>query len=104
MSSTESKASSFIFSSYGGDDAWCTCVGACEKQSEAREGASHVPTVTAIQHGLAVHVINVGVPIGHNRVQILNDEVLEGAFSVVEGPGVLIEAKDKSAKGFVVIV
>jgi len=34
----------------------------------------------------------------------LNDEVSEGAFGAVEGPGVIVEAKDKSAEGFVVVV
>jgi hypothetical protein len=34
----------------------------------------------------------------------LDDEVSEGAFSAVEGPGVMIEAKNKSTKGFVVAV
>jgi len=41
---------------------------------------------------------DVGVPIVHNHVQVLDEEVSEGAFSVMEGPGVMIEAKDKSAK------
>ncbi len=38
---------------------------------------------------------------GKGTTAILDDEVSEGAFSAVEGPGVMIEAKDKSGKGFV---
>jgi hypothetical protein len=48
------------------------------------------------------HIVIIGIPIVHDCVEVLYyDEIVEGAFCVVEGPGVVVEAKDKSGERYV---
>ncbi len=60
---------------------------------EASKDPGHISLVARVQEGFLVDIVAVGVVVVHHSINILQDEVAEGSFSLAGSPGVGGEAR-----------
>ncbi len=68
-----------------------------KEEGESRKNARHVSEIARRRHRHTVDVV-VGVIVVHQSINVLEDEVGEGAFGASGDPGVVVKPKNHQAE------
>jgi hypothetical protein len=76
------------------------CISPCEEEGKSCQDARHVGEFSRKQDWDTVDIF-VRVVVVHQRINVLEKEIVEGVFRASSGPGITVDSKDHQVEGCV---